>query len=81
MPETRYIEHYRNGIVTRIPYVVTDEELRLESSDRDLRTGPLAGLTSAQADTWIDANVLTLAGARTALKILARLVISLRDRA
>ena len=38
MPETRYIEEYRNSkLVNRIPYEVSDEDLQEEAADARLR--------------------------------------------
>ena len=38
MPETRYIEEYNNqgNIINRIPYHVSDEELKREQAEKDL---------------------------------------------
>ena len=38
MPETRYLEEYDNqgNIINRIPYEVSDEELKREQAENDL---------------------------------------------
>jgi len=38
MPETRYIEEYKDGkLVNRIPYEVSDEELQVEADEARLK--------------------------------------------
>ena len=67
--------------LTQRERLVSDNEIRQEVLDAQLRAGPLANLTADQADTWIDTNVLTLAQVRTAFKIVVRVLLALRDRA
>jgi hypothetical protein len=43
-------------------------------------TGALRNATPQQAVNWIDANVTDLASAKTALKLMARMLIVLRDQ-
>lgn len=43
-------------------------------------TGALRTATPQQAVAWIDANVTDLASAKTALKLMARMLIVLRDQ-
>lgn len=81
MPRIDYDEVYdRQGkLLSRVERVVSDPEIYRETVGNNLLSGPLGTVTPDQADAWIDANVTTLAGARTALRTLARLVIALRD--
>lgn len=79
MPQTRLDETYTNGVVTGTSRTVSDRQIYLESLEATLQGGVLANLTPDQADAWIDANVTSIATARTALKVLARLILVLRD--
>ena len=37
MPETRYVEEYKDGrVINKIPYEVSDEELKREQAEKDL---------------------------------------------
>ena len=65
MPETRYIEEYKNGVVVNtIPYTVSDEQLADEAEEKAL----------AKVDQLIDA-ISNLAEAKVFLKRLcARLI-------
>ena len=62
MPETRYIEEYKDGkLLRRIPYTVSDEEIA-EEQERDAMD---------KAEDMINA-ISTLADARTFLKKLCK---------
>jgi len=65
MPETRYIEEYKGGVlVNKVPYVVSDEELAEEAEVDKL----------SKVDALIDA-ITNLADAKAFLKRLcARLI-------
>ena len=65
MPETRYIEEYKDGVViNKIPYTVSDEQLADETETNAL----------AKADQLIGA-INNLAGAKLFLqRLVARLI-------
>lgn len=65
MPETRYIEEYKDGkLIKKIPYEVSDEQLAEEAEERAL----------AKADGLIDA-IDTLDKAKVFLKRLCKRLI------
>ncbi len=82
MPRTDYDDVFdqQGNLISSTPRVVTDREIYLEQIHLHIAGGPMAGLTPDQAEAWIDSNVTSLAGARAALKILARIVLAMRDR-
>jgi hypothetical protein len=58
----------------------TREQLELEQARQDVTVRALVNRTPAEVEQWVDENVTSLAGARVALKIIARLLILLGRR-
>ena len=77
-----------NGTTVIRSYTIhdyTQEQLdaiaeRKAVQDEISTNSPMANMTVAQAETYIDNNVTDLASAKAALKKIARMIIALRDR-
>ncbi len=76
MPETRYVEEYKDGVlVESTPYVVSDAQLLLESLAGELNSHHTQVLQAL--DNW---GSLTLAQKDQLLKLLAKFYILAGDR-